>query len=71
MSERSALERLFIGGNHLASSLLSYGCSPAEQTDYDQVLHQHGILCADMWVAWRAIMDVREETEGITSIKAA
>ena len=60
-SPETTLERLFIGGNHLASSLLSYGCHPAEQTSYDQVLGQHGLLCADMWVAWRAIMDVREE----------
>jgi hypothetical protein len=50
---------LLIGGNHLASSLISYGCLPSDQIDYDQVLHTHGLLCADMWVAWRGIMDLR------------
>jgi hypothetical protein len=58
-----AYGQALIGGNHLANSLIAYGCMPAEQTDYEQVLHQHGPLCADMWIAWKAIMDMRECVE--------
>jgi hypothetical protein len=57
---RKAYDAVLIGGNHLASSMSSFGCMPNEQRDYDQVLHGYGLLCADMWVAWRAIMDLRD-----------
>jgi hypothetical protein len=60
----SVYDHLMIGGNHLASTLASVGCVPNEQHDDDQVLHQHGMLCADLWVAWRAIMDLRDATDG-------
>ncbi len=61
--DHQVYDKVLIGGNHLASSLIAYGCFPANQTDYDQVLHEHGLLCADMWVAWKAIMDLRESVE--------
>lgn len=55
---RESYERVLIGGNHLASGLISCGCWPNEQRDYAQVLQEHGFLCADMWIAWKAVMDL-------------
>lgn len=52
---------ILTGGNHLASSLIHAGCFPDEQRSYDQVLADFGQPCADMWIAWKAIIDARAE----------
>lgn len=55
------MEELFTAGNHLANVLMRRKCFPDEQTDYEQVQHDHGSLCADVWIAWRAIMNLRNK----------
>ena len=55
----SKLDDILTGGNHLASSLIAANCFPAEQRSYEQVLRDFGQPCADMWIAWKAIMDAR------------
>lgn len=57
----SKFDAILTGGNHLASSLINAGCFPAEQQNYEQVLKDFRQPCADMWVAWKAIMDARAE----------
>lgn len=54
------LTAIFVGGNHLANSLIHAKCFPAEQRSYEQVLTDFGQPCADMWVCWKAIMDLRK-----------
>lgn len=54
------LDAIIMGGNHLASSLIAANCFPSEQRSYDQVLRDFGQPCADMWVAWKAIVDARD-----------
>lgn len=53
----SAIENLFIGGNHLAAWLINRSVYPSEFTEADQVGKRHGIEAMDIWVAWKAIMD--------------
>jgi hypothetical protein len=55
------MEELFISGNHLAAVLVEKGCFPDAQKSYEQVLHDHGGLCADVWIAWKAIMSLRDK----------
>lgn len=57
------MEKLFVAGNHLANVLIERKCFPAQQSDYEQVNRDHGMLCADVWVAWKAIMELRNEKE--------
>ena len=57
--DRLLIERVLIGGNHLASSLLSQ-CDPLLFHSYDDALDARGSTYADMWVAWKAIMDLAE-----------
>ena len=57
------LTAVFVGGNHLANSLIAAKCFPAEQLSYEQVLKDFGQLCADMWIGWKAIMDVRRSEQ--------
>ena len=56
-------ERILIGGNHLASALLAKGIFPASErkTSYDEFLRRYGQPWADIFVAWKAIMDVRDK----------
>lgn len=56
--EASLIEDILIGANHLASSLLAAKCYPDLQADYHSVLSTFGQPCADMWIAWKAIMDL-------------
>ncbi len=58
------IEKILIGGNHLASALSTYGIYPPMHTSYDLVLEGFGQPTADMWVAWRAIMDLSEKLRG-------
>jgi hypothetical protein len=64
---RSLIQNILVGGNHLASALLAFGCSPADQKNYDSVLAASGQPAADMWIAWRAIMDLSEWYERPTT----
>lgn len=57
-SKRTPIEQVLVGGNHLASFLIGKGISPEHYDSYDQVLNLHGSDIADVWVAWRAIMDL-------------
>lgn len=52
------INKTMIGGNHLASVLLGMGIDPPTQDTYEQVQKDHGQLAADIWVAWKAIMDL-------------
>lgn len=54
-------DAILTGGNHLANSLITANCWPDKQRDYWQVLDDFGQPCADMWIAWKAIMDARKE----------
>jgi hypothetical protein len=56
---RNAIDQVLIAGNHLASALIVENCHPNEQKSYDQVLEDYGQPCADMWLAWQAIMALR------------
>lgn len=56
---------VMIGGNHLANALLSLKIDPAalRKSTFDAVLETHGQPAADMWVAWKALMDWRDAVE--------
>jgi len=56
-------ERILVGGNHLATALLSQGITPSSWISYDEILKGCGQPWADIWCAWKAIMDVRNECE--------
>lgn len=55
------IKNVLIGGNHLASSLLQTD-DPAKyrKSDYYNVLRKFDQPFADMWVAWKAIMELRD-----------
>ena len=57
----SSINAVLVGGNHLANALLSTE-DPAKyrHAEYNQVLEAHGQPYADMWAAWKAIMDLRD-----------
>lgn len=57
-------KNVLIGGNHLASALIGIA-DPAQyrRSDYYTVLGKHGQPYADMWVAWKAIMNFRDHLE--------
>lgn len=61
-----SIKAVMTGGNHLASQLLRE-CDPAQyrRADYDTVLHERGQPYADIWVAWKAIMDLRDIQEAM------
>lgn len=59
IEEDKRKKQLLIAGNHLANALIGLGVFPSEQESYDQVLSDFGHLRADIWVAWKAIMDYR------------
>jgi hypothetical protein len=54
-----AFHNVLVGGNHLADYLISAGCIPSNYRSEDEVRQHHGISLADIWVAWKAIMDAR------------
>lgn len=66
-----AVEDVLIGGNHLASALISLNVDPAQlrESTYQAVAKEHGPLAADMWAAWKAIMDLRFFTEALRDSK--
>jgi hypothetical protein len=68
-----ALKQIGISGNHLASSLLNAGVAIPSCRDwtYDAVLDRYSQPYADMWVAWKAIMDARDAYESTSSALAA
>ena len=55
------LDAVLIGGNHLASSLLNAGIDPVQHWDrsYHAIAACYGQPIADMFVAWRAIINLR------------
>jgi phage-related protein len=52
------LAQVMIGGNHLASAMQRIGFFPNEVESYDEALNVIGQNFADMWIAWKAIMDL-------------
>ena len=58
-------EAVLIGGNHLANAMLSFGLDPAtlRGSNYESVHCQYGMLTADIWAAWHAIMEWRDVNE--------
>jgi hypothetical protein len=66
IANRSAIDKLAIGCNHLASALIAIdGPLFNRIKTYDEALHKHPQPFADMWIAWRALMDFRDELESI------
>ena len=71
MNERTPFEQVMIGGNHLANALLRYiGGQPwhddlaaLREWEFADVLERYGQPVADMWVAWKAIMDLRDSEQ--------
>lgn len=61
-----ALQGVLVGGNHLASAMLSE-CPPTNFKNYEQALKAQGQPYADMWAAWSAIMHVRDAIEPPTT----
>lgn len=58
------LKPVFTGGNHLASALYMLGMTnPAvwRAYDYDTILQAFNQPCADVLVAWKAIMDLADK----------
>lgn len=56
-------KRIGIGGNHLASALSTAGIDVVKERtnfDYWKFLEMHGQPWADIFVAWKAIMDTRD-----------
>jgi len=56
------IKNVLIGGNHLASALIGTA-DPAQYRNagYYDVLEKHGQPYADMFVAWKAIMNLRDK----------
>ena len=63
--ETAEIKAVMIGGNHLASAMLNGGMEPSRCRNwtYDAVLDRYSQPYADMWVAWKAIMDLRDALE--------
>ncbi len=61
----AAIDSVMIGGNHLATMLLNRKIEPSKHRneDYNTWLAQFGIEVADVGVAWKAIMDLRDLLE--------
>jgi len=59
IEEWRAFEKILIGGNHLASSLIGIEM-PNNFTNYEDALKTHGQPYADMWIAWDAIIKARD-----------
>lgn len=57
----SAIDAILVGGNHLADELLKTA-DPAPYRDFDywEVLGKHGGSYANVWAAWKSIMDARD-----------
>ena len=57
------IDAVMVGGNHLADVLISLGVDVASwrHSEYEEVRREHGQTAADVWVAWRAIMDWRDQ----------
>ena len=56
---------MLIGGNHLANALIALRVMPSDYryANYDDVLGACGQPATDMWVAWKAAMDLRDCAE--------
>lgn len=55
--------KLIIGGNHLASALIEHGIHPTDWVNYDQIIERFGQPWADIWIAWKGIMDCAQEAQ--------
>lgn len=55
------------GGNHLASAMIGEGFHPITCHSYAEALEDWGQPLADMWVAWRSIMNLAEYRRGETA----
>lgn len=60
---RAVHDRVLIGGNHLASCMLTFG-APAP-FNYDRAEDIPAAWMRDVWIAWRAIMDLSETIAAI------
>ena len=59
--EREARFRaVLIGGNHLASLLLTLGITPTDFTTPQDVQAKYGPQPTDVWIAWKAIRDLSD-----------
>ena len=67
------IQAVMIGGNHLASALIEFVSRAPWHDDlanmrhwsFDRVLHRFGQPVADMWVAWKAIIDLRDGLDAL------
>jgi hypothetical protein len=74
--EKTAIDAVMIGGNHLASALIGYvsqapwhdALAKLRDWTYGAILERFGQPVADMWVAWKAIMDLRDSREAAAGI---
>ncbi len=55
------IESVLIGGNHLANVLIGNDIMPDEINSYDEI---EDVYLRDVWIAWRAIMDLSEAEHG-------
>lgn len=60
---REPVYNVLIAGNHLASTLISMIGMPYEYSSYDEVLEKHFQPAADIWIAWKRIMELRDKWE--------
>lgn len=70
------IDAVMVGGNHLADVLMRLGVDVVSwrRGEYEDVRREHGQTAADVWVAWRAIMDWREQRPnplGINLVRAS
>lgn len=56
---RAELHPLMVSGNHLASAMISIGWTPDSFITYQGALACAGQPYADMWMAWKEIMNIR------------
>jgi hypothetical protein len=64
-------DKVSIGGNHLASALIRLGCYPESYRSYEQVLEYCGEAQADIWLAWKAIIELRDCAHDLQKVGGA
>lgn len=65
VGDAEVIERVLVGGNHLANWLLGKNIFPAFYKDYDAVLEVHGHEAADVWSGWKGIIDFRDSIKAM------
>lgn len=56
--QEKLIKDVLTGGNHLTSFLIGRGCMPDVRQTYEAVQREYGLEVGDVWVAWRAIMEL-------------